>query len=226
MKSSNEWISISDMMTGLMMVFLFISVLYISQIKKIANEHYKDKDLIHEALDKEFGKDLNRWNAELDEKDLVIRFLSPQIMFSPKKSIIKKKYKSILSDFCPRYFRVLKEFDAKIKEIRIEGHTSKEWHGASQREGYLKNMELSQDRTRSVLRFCTNKKTFSSFGLKDKKWIKDKLTANGLSSSRPLCKKRDTVRCRSKNRRVDFRVQVDESRILKKISREISSEKK
>ncbi len=40
MKSTKEWISIADMMTGLMIIFLFISVLYMSQIKK---EYKKNK---------------------------------------------------------------------------------------------------------------------------------------------------------------------------------------
>ena len=49
-------------------------------------------------------------------------------------------------------------------------------------------------------------------------WARKKLTANGLSSSRPLKKcKQDTIRHRSCNRRVEFRIQIDESSILRKI---------
>jgi uncharacterized protein YoxC len=34
MQANREWISISDMMAGLMMVFLFIAVLFMSEVKK------------------------------------------------------------------------------------------------------------------------------------------------------------------------------------------------
>ena len=214
MKSSKEWISISDMMTGLMMVFLFISILYISQVRDLTKEYEKNKNSIYKSLQEEFEKDLKIWNAELIKDSLTLRFLSPSIMFDPYKSNIKPKFKKILLNFCPRYFRILHQFKKQIEEIRIEGHTSHEWGGVSKNEAYYKNMELSQGRTRSVLRFCSEMK---SLDLKTKKWAKQRLTANGLSSSKPLCLK-DTYRCRGINRRVEFRIQVNKDDILNKIS--------
>jgi hypothetical protein len=34
MQANREWISISDMMAGLMMVFLFVAVLFMSEVQK------------------------------------------------------------------------------------------------------------------------------------------------------------------------------------------------
>ncbi len=233
MKSAKEWISISDMMTGLMMVFLFLSILYmnhlqkekeamliaIKKINKLTKKYMNYKMVISDELKDKFKNDLKKWNAEIKEDFLVIKFLSPDIMFNPMESLIKKEFKSILNDFCPRYFKILFEFRKGIEEIRIEGHTSDEWRGFSKKEAYFKNMKLSQDRTRSVLHYCTTIKNIET-NVRD--WAIKILTANGLSSSRPICEK-DTVRCRTRNRRVEFRIQINESSVLYKVIKEVEN---
>ena len=238
MKSTKEWISISDMMTGLMMVFLFISILYMNQIQKESEEKIKDtkesvkkvnqltqeymnyKVLILKKLKEEFQKNLKEWNAEIVEDSLIIRFLSPDVMFDAGKSTIRRKFKNILNNFCPRYFKILYEFKKGIEEIRIEGHTSDEWEGLPKKEAYFQNMELSQDRTRSVLHYCVTIKSVEE-NIND--WAIKQLTANGLSSSRPICKENNTIRCRTLNRRVDFRIQINESSVLYKVIKEVEN---
>ena len=238
MKSAKEWVSISDMMTGLMMVFLFLSILYMNQIQRESEERIKDtkksaekinkltqeymnyKVLILNKLKEEFKKDLRKWNAEIIEDSLIIRFLSPDVMFDAGKSTIKREFKHILNDFCPRYFKILYEFKKGIEEIRIEGYTSDEWEGLSKKEAYFQNMELSQDRTRSVLHYCVTIKNVEK-NIND--WVIKQLTANGLSSSRPICKENNTVKCRTKNRRVEFRIQINESSVLYKVIKEVEN---
>ena len=124
-------------------------------------------------------------------------------MFNPGESTIKLEFKRILSDFCPRYFRLLNTFTDRVDEIRIEGHTSDEWKGLPLERAYFKNMELSQDRTRAVLQYCVDIEQSNSL----RAWARKHITANGLSSSRPLCQDK-SVKCRVLNRRVNFRVQV------------------
>ena len=83
-----SWISVSDIMAGLMMVFLLIMILYarnaderLQNAQEIVVE-WRDNELeIYEALYNEFKGDLNRWGAEIDKKSLTIRFLSPEILF-------------------------------------------------------------------------------------------------------------------------------------------------
>ena len=228
MKSTKEWISISDMMTGLMMVFLFIAIVYIDQVQKdskksqesiqkidkITKKHENYKEIIANMLNKEFQHDLKKWKAIIpQDNSLTIRFLSPDIMFNAGSSTIKKEFKNILSDFCPRYFNVLYKLRKEINEVRIEGHTSKEWKGAlSKKDAYFKNMKLSQDRTRSVLQYCV---MLNDIKTDINNWMMKILTANGLSSSRPTKEcLHDSVRCRNLRRRVEFRISVNEIHVL------------
>ena len=69
-----------------------------------------------------------------------------------------------------------------------------------------------RDRTRSVLEYCTN---LTNVEENIKEWSIEKLTANGLSSSRPLCE--NSVRCREMNRRVEFRIQTNGTSILEQV---------
>lgn len=229
MKSTKEWISVSDMMTGLMMIFLFIAVLYMNQqrkliegVKILIGQHINYKKELGDKLKKEFPPgDLQKWKAHIPQKDpLVIRFLSPEIMFEGGSSQIKKTFKSILDDFCPRYFKMLEKVKMGISEIRIEGHTSREWTWAlSDKEAYLHNMKLSQDRARTVLQYCI---TLKSIPHSTSQWTIKHLTANGLSSSRPVCNKENTKACRRWNRRVEFRIQINESHTLNKVIEKVT----
>ena len=65
-------------------------------------------------------------------------------------------------------------------------------------------MKLSQDRTRSVLKF-----SLSQIGDNDiYDWTKLRTTANGLSSVKPIVKN-NTSENRKLNRRVEFRIKTD-----------------
>lgn len=174
------------------------------------------EDRLYEELEKEFRDDLIRWNAELIRETLSIRFNEPSVLFDSNESRIKPKFRTILAEFFPRYIRIL--FDEKykfrkfIEEIRIEGHTSSIWQGAaSEEDAYLRNMELSQGRTREVLEYCLR---LSSS--KDRKnWARSKLTANGLSSSQLVLFAGDEDATRS--RRVEFRVRTNAAEQIARI---------
>ena len=212
-KSKNKdeedgWISVSDLMAGLMMVFLFISIIY----AKTADERAQNvQDLIvqweegeyqiYRALKREFDKDFVKWNAELD-RDLTIRFLSPKLLFETGKADLKPEFKMILDDFIPRYVDLLFfNFDDKISEIRIEGHTSSEYLKASSvEEAFFLNMKLSQERTRTVLEYSLGLNQISHMT----PWMIKTVTANGISSARLVIT--DGKENKKASRRVEFRV--------------------
>lgn len=220
-----HWISISDMMSGLMMIFLFIAVSYMlkvvkekEQIKEIAITYNRLQNDLYSDLENEFSEDLKNWNAVIDRQSLSVRFESPDVLFQSGAYEIKPVFKKILTDFFPRYVGILtnSKYKSDIEEIRIEGHTSSDWSSNVPPDvAYLLNMELSQNRTRSVLDYVLSLN--DSRVAKEKSWIKKNLTANGLSSSKLIMvnEKEDRVT----SRRVEFRVRTNaEKRIVKIIA--------
>ncbi|MBD3807872.1 MAG: hypothetical protein IE880_04045 [Epsilonproteobacteria bacterium] len=198
--SESNWINIADVMSALMMIFMFISISFLYQLLS-EKESYKIE--LNKALHKEFDKDLTKWQALITE-DNIIRFNSP---FETGRAEVPEAFNELLQDFFPRYIKVLSDakFKSEIDEIRVEGHTSNGWGSiADTKEVYLKNMHLSQERASNVLSLC--------YGLDDIfirsniKWLEANLRANGMASSKPLyidgSKTEDTER----SKRVEFKV--------------------
>ena len=244
-----QWISLSDLMTGLMLLFMLIALTFMLKVeadsktneqkqKQAAAAEEQTRKIIYDALDKEskkaeeearvvkrmavmydeirhqiydelhreFDKDLHNWGAEITP-DLAVRFFDPDVLFSTGQDVLKPKFQNILSDFFPRYVRIITDpkYKNSIQEIRIEGHTSSVWSaGTPAEEAYYKNMELSQSRTRSTLHFLLHLPSVK----KDEAWLHQFMTANGLSSSRPI-KKADGSEDAAKSQRVEFRLRTD-----------------
>lgn len=212
-RSESDWISISDLMAGLMMIFLFIAISYMNslqlrakQIRQIAVAYQEMQDNLYEDLFKEFKDDLPIWKAEIDRATLTVRFNEPEVLFAQASHTVTDRFQNILDDFFPRYLGILScpQYRENIEEIRIEGHTSSEWSGlVSAEQAYFLNMKLSQDRTRAVLEHCLALVLDQS----TKSWTRKYLTANGLSSSQLRCNKDDTED-RERSRRVEFRTKT------------------
>ena len=231
-KSSDEesWISTSDLMAGLMLIFLFIAIAFIQNVTRshervdeIVDTWIKSEEAISKALIREFEDDLPKWGVSIDDirQSLVIRFDSPDIQFAPGSKEIPEKFRIILEDFFPRYLKTLEPFFDKIEEVRIEGHTSSEHKGKTELERYFQNMELSQGRTRTVLNFSMNLPKVVKF----EKWAIKHVTANGLSSSNLKYfdgekSKEDKV----KSRRVEFRIKTTTREQFQNIGEELGYE--
>ena len=229
-KFNPPWISISDMMTGLMMIFLFISVSYSYQINEkskdivekqenisdIVKEWNDYKKIIADDLHAEFDKDLDIWDASIDDQTLSFKFESPEVLFKAGDSQVTLLFEKILADFWPRYVLVLKKHEAYISEIKIEGHTSSEWSKTVTREeSYFLNMKLSQDRSRNVLYACY-KNTIPTL----REWIISSTTANGFSFSKLKYNEsgREDI---DKSRRVEFTILVDSETKINEISEKL-----
>ena len=225
--TEEHWISISDMMAGLMVIFLFIAISYMlhvqaeqERIEQIAVTYEKLQSDLYADLEEEFKDDLNKWNAVLKEQTLSIRFKEPEVLFEPGRAEVRGAFQKILDDFFPRYIQILRrpKYMADIAEIRIEGHTSSEWtENTSPEAAYIHNMKLSQGRTRSVLEYVLQIPSIrQSQTIQD--WLKLHLTANGLSSSKLIAP--NGIENKKESRRVEFRVRTNaEKRIVEIINR-------
>jgi outer membrane protein OmpA-like peptidoglycan-associated protein len=214
-------------MTGLMMVFMLIAIVFMIQVQaeakkteelKVRAEEqaakmrqiaviYSDlREKLYNDLQAEFRNDLPKWSAELDH-DLSIRFKEPEVLFASGKAELSNRFKDILSDFFPRYLRILSgpTYRQSIEEVRIEGHTSSDWIVATTPDNaYMLNMALSQERTRSVLQYVLFMPRSSDL----QNWLIAHLTANGLSSSK-LRFNSNGMENHEASRRVEFRVRTN-----------------
>lgn len=195
-----HWMSIADIMSALMMVFMFISISFLYQLLN-KKEIYKVE--LNKALHKEFDKDLQNWKAIITD-DNIFRFNAP---FKIGDDTIGKDFKGVLANFFPRYIKLLSsvKFKKEIDEIRVEGHTSKDWGKLTQKEAFIHNMNLSQKRASSVLKFCYNidDKSLNKHIL----WLQSILRANGMSFSKLLYKDaKNTIPDKIRSRRVEFKV--------------------
>lgn len=208
-EDDSHWLSVGDLMSVLMIVFLFIAIALMrhafierDKIKQVAVAYQQNQVSIYEELKSEFEKDLEAWNADIDENTLTFTFKSPDVLFREGDTNLNEKYKELLKNFFPRYMSVLQTYRDSINEIRIEGHTNSRWNkDTSERDSYFNNMQLSQGRTQSVLMFIHDLASSESY----RDWIKQNFAAVGLSSSKLVLDEmgqEDPV----KSRRVSFRV--------------------
>ena len=77
-KNNGFWLSISDLMSGLMVIFLFISIAYMREIKEVINgfiyitDGFQDTEQsLYDNLMTEFKNDLEEWDATIDQEALL-----------------------------------------------------------------------------------------------------------------------------------------------------------
>lgn len=209
---SHDWLSnISDMMSGLMMIFLFVSISYMLSVQKekqsmrdIAVTYQRLQKDLYKDLYTEFEGDLPKWQAEIDSTDNTVTFNEPSILFESNSADLKTRFQAILNEFFPRYLKILSSIKYKndVQELRIEGHTSSDWEGTtSTNNRYLNNAKLSQERAFNVLQFCFCLKETEA----EKEFLTKVLRANGLAFAKPKYNSNGKENY-ALSRRVEFRV--------------------
>jgi outer membrane protein OmpA-like peptidoglycan-associated protein len=238
-KNSDEessWVSFSDIMTGLMVIFLFIAISYMIEIQKkqqqrdiIFEEFKATKEKLYAELENEFKDDFKEWQVELD-KDLSIKFTNPEVLFESGKTNIRPYFAGILDKFLPRYFNILKQsrYINKIVEIRIEGHTDAVPAPDYNNDPYIGNVILSQLRSAKVLEYFRSMEYYKSLSRADEKRLQFLLTANGLSYGRTLDDNKNLTALtelpvnNSFSRRVEFRIITSSEALVDKVLKDIS----
>jgi len=121
------WISMSDMMTGLMLIFLLIAVAFMYQVQlkqkdkdKILVEYNESNIQLYNELKKTFEKNQKKWGMEITT-DLEIKFNKDDINFETDIYTLPEKLKNILKEFIPEYLKIINKnkYSDKIKEIKI-----------------------------------------------------------------------------------------------------------
>ena len=223
-------IFISDIMSVLMVTFLFIAITFIHNVQKkddYAKEIVENFEVINEkiidAIKMEFLDEFSDWNALVDPLTLSFQFNSPDVLFKKGSSELTENFKSVLDEFFPRYIEIVKNeaYREQIKAIQIEGHTSSEWDINTQGlQAYTKNMELSQSRSANVLEYVLR---MNDIGNEDI-WLRNMMSSVGYSSSRLIYE--DTgaqvLEDKDASRRVAFRILTNGEQKLNIISKQNS----
>lgn len=233
--NESNWMSLSDIMTGLMVIFMFIAISYMVQIQKkqkerdiIFEEFKATKEKLYAELEHEFKDDFKKWDVMLD-KDLSIKFANPDVLFASGSYNLETKFKRILIKFLPRYFSIVlkDEYQSRISEIRIEGHTDDLPDRSFDKDPYIANIILSQERSTAVLRYFRKLRYYRKLSKKKKKQLEFWLTANGLSYGRTLDLDNNLTAVskkkinRKKSRRVEFRIVTTSSQIVDKVIKQL-----
>lgn len=234
------WISTTDLMSGLLVIFLFISILMTqaaeeSRIKaeesRIKAEAMKGKlqkvtdriDLAKEELKKEIDRnfspeDQKKYGMDLGELGSA-QFKDGTGTFAAGSYVLTESFKRELDYFLPKYIETINSCNQDfIQEIRIEGHTSSEWDAWGYTPpdvAYIKNMELSQKRTLSVLLYALEMPEL----VKYRPLINKKMRAMGFSSSNLKMSLDGAKEDKEASRRIEFRVIANDSETLRNIER-------
>jgi outer membrane protein OmpA-like peptidoglycan-associated protein len=233
--SDNNWISFSDIMTVLMIIFLFISISYMMQVKKekaqrdkIFEEFKATKEELYNELNTVFKDDFQKWEVQLG-KDLSIKFTNPDVLFQSGQTNIRPYFASILTEFLPKYFDIIlqKKYQDKISEIRIEGHTDNMPAPSYDQDPYIANTLLSQKRSAKVIKFFRKMDYFQALPHEKSILIEFLLTANGLSYGRTIDVNGELTIIsnkpidKEKSRRVEFRIITKSDQLIEKVLNEL-----
>ena len=228
------WISNTDLMSGLLVLFLFIAILMNQglseaqdEIKKITGASNEVRRELQESIKQNFSaEEIKRYNLDQENNVGAASFDKGDGRFLVGSSELTPEFRATLQVFLPKYIKSISDIyekdTDKIKEIRIEGHTSTEWFAnnngqlVTANDAYIKNMELSQNRTRAIIQFALSLPELVPYH----SLIKEKLTANGLSSSQ-IIKKEDGSEDFDASRRIEFKVVVNDEATVKAIEENI-----
>ena len=197
------------------------------EIKKITGASNEVRRELQESIKQNFSaEEIKRYNLDQENNVGAASFDKGDGRFLVGSSELTPEFRATLQVFLPKYIKSISDIyekdPDKIKEIRIEGHTSTEWFAnnngqlVTANDAYIKNMELSQNRTRAIIQFALSLPELVPYH----SLIKEKLTANGLSSSQ-IIKKEDGSEDFDASRRIEFKVVVNDEATVKAIEENI-----
>lgn len=216
-KKESFWIPYADLMTVLMVIFLFIALAYMGLLQAKVTGVENVKEEIYKDLSQEFENVASEWNLKVN-KDLSVRFKDADGLFAKNSGIPTAKFQDILNQFVPKYLAIISkpEYKKSIQEVRIEGHTANDI--------YQHGIELSQQRANNVLFYLTNHSSFTSLNPENQRNLRYILTASGYGWSRALDEDGNFSSVTRKpfhiqSRRVEFRIVTNSDKVIEELNR-------
>ena len=216
MAKNNVWMSVSDLMTGLMVIFLFIAIAYIIRDQKntsVLKDFVENKQELHDKLVEQFKTEAEDSILTIGG-DLSMRFQKAESLFDDGSWQLRPEFKEQLSVILPKYLNILLQdtMKHKIREIRIEGHTNTKPCPRLDPDPYIANLILSQRRALSVMYFLRELPEYQMYSEKDRRLLDYWFTANGFSYGHALDNTNDFALIseneidQEKSKRVEIRI--------------------
>ncbi len=210
-KEPDYWISMSDMMSGLLLMFILFLTLVLLDYRTVLDTKQTELDQllgirsgIVQALRQEFGQE--GIDLEVDPQTGAIRFRGG-VFFEHDKTEITSAGKEYLLDFIPRYMGIIlsSEFKPYISQVIVEGHTD-------DTGTYLYNLDLSQRRAYAVVEYVLGEEFL---GFPEREAMQRVITANGRSFSQPL--EVNGVIDWDGSRRVEFKFRLKDDEMIQQV---------
>jgi outer membrane protein OmpA-like peptidoglycan-associated protein len=199
---TGAWLSIGDLMSGLLMIFALLLVVTILQLK----EGEDQRIVIIQELTDIFKE--NKLNIEVDKRTGDISILD-SVLFDNDSAEMKAQGESFLKQFIPLYSKVLLSSESISKQIRfivVEGHTSSAGSNAH-------NMNLSIQRANAVFN-----------AIQDLKYANRKLLMNKLLVAGRGEAEANRARNDSRDRKVVFRIQFSNEQLWARVNTLVKGE--
>ena len=239
----NFWISYADLMAGLLFVFILVIGAVIVKHNYMTSELMKQKKSMEkleekakqkEAAAEKLKKELDKTKEtiykltsiktnvieklrlklgdkiEVDPKSGALR-ISGNILFQQDQDTLIESSKKTLTNILSEYIEVLmndKEIKDNLDKIIIEGHTNSDGD-------YLHNLELSQKRALSVMKFLL------ALQPEKENELQKYVTANGRSETDLIMTDNKENKLASRRIEIKFRLKNDEA--INEISRMLGS---
>ncbi|MFN6472371.1 MAG: OmpA family protein [Nostoc sp. SerVER01] len=195
---SSIYLSIGDLMSGLLM---FFALLFITALLQLAQKDVPKRVVIGNVVGQMKSNNINV-KVNLDTGDVSIQ---ESILFTKGSTELKPEGKAFLRRFIPVYSGVIfskPEFEQEISRVVIEGHTSSEGDDKT-------NLELSLLRSSSVYKYIFYDMNFST-----KAPLSQKILAAGRGEIES-----DKQRDNPGDRKVVFRFQFRSDELKKNIAK-------
>lgn len=193
---TGAWLSIGDLMSGLLMIFALLLILALLQLTEAAEKAKNSRVIIIQSLQETLSQ--KGINAHVDPQTGDISILD-SVLFDMNQSNLKPKGQDFLELFVPVYSKAIfstEQISNQIQHVVIEGHTSSTG-------SWDHNMSLSLERAKSV------SEAISKLSFNGKEGFRAKMLVAGRGESEA-----DQSYDKPGDRKVLFRFQFKSDRFL------------
>jgi|GEM_PF-5648572 len=194
----NDFIPMVDLMSVLMILFLFISISLWQNVVKLSNSQSVMEKSISLKIEQAINGVVNSSNIEWQQDNNSVIFNTP---FNGGKAEVPKKLQIEVKATCNLLAPLFEEYVELIQEVRVEGHTNSVFgdrRNDNSLEGFAHNMDTSQKRAYNTMSHCINNSVIGQNIQVRKLFI-----SAGMASKRPVLNEQGQEDI-TKSKRVEF----------------------